>query len=147
MAVRDAGAVSVGFLMAGRALKASNPPAIRTSYHVREMRAPCVALLRIIHCCVAVDAARMNEDRTNLLPSGETLSSTGGLSDFRLLRRAGENTDAHSEQKQSKSDGCAIARHIEPPDGSHSSPGNVDWARWCRRPLQSACRSAAVYQA
>src|SRR5688572_7385662 len=120
VAARDASAVGIRFLMACRALKARHAVAIRTSHDVRDMTTPCVALLRILHCRVAIDAARMNENGTNLLPGGESLSS-GGSTGLPLLARAGENTHTHCEQEQSKSDGRAIARHIQPPGYFSSS--------------------------
>ena len=49
--------------------------AIGTAHHVGVMTPPRVALLRIIDCRVAVDAAGMDEDGVDLLPGGEGESS------------------------------------------------------------------------
>ena len=111
VATGDAGAVGVRFLMACRALKGGHAVAIRTSHDVGEMTTASIALLRIVHGRVAVDAARMNEDGMNLLPGGESLGSTEALPASRLLGRAGDNTDTQDEQEQSKSNGYAIAQH------------------------------------
>jgi hypothetical protein len=72
---------------------------------------PFVALLWILHCRVAVDAARVNEDGTNLLPGGEPIGSRD-FTGFFLPGRASKHTNAQEKQRRSKPDCSAIARHV-----------------------------------
>src|SRR2546421_9022427 len=103
-AARNAGAIGVRFLMACRALKARHAVVIGTSHDVGEMTAARVALLRIIHRRVAVDAARMDEDGMDLLPGGESFGSAR-VRGWNLLGRTAESAEAQNEREHGKTHG------------------------------------------
>jgi hypothetical protein len=85
--------------------------ALRPAHDVELMPMPILALLRIVSCGVAVEAARMNEDRIDLLPGGESLSSGGGFSASLLLGRTGKHEATQNEHGKNQSDGPAIRSH------------------------------------
>src|SRR5438105_13672118 len=96
--------------MACRALQARHAIVTRTSYDVGEMTAARVALLRIIHRRVAVDAARMDEDGVDLLPGRESLGAAR-VTGWNLLGRTVESAETQKEREHGKTDDHATARH------------------------------------
>src|SRR5256885_6135385 len=96
--------------MACRALKARHAVVIWTSHHVGEMTAARVALLRIIHRRVAVDAARMDEDGVDLLPGGESLGAARVVG-WNLLGRTAQSAETQNERQHGKTDDHATPRH------------------------------------
>ena len=97
--------------MASRASQPGNATVLRPAHHIELMTMPVLALLWIVGCGVAVEAARMNEDRIDLLPGGEPLSSGGTIPASLVLGRTGENTDTQNKEGKNESDGHAIAPH------------------------------------
>jgi hypothetical protein len=59
---RNAGAVSVGFLVTACAIQSRNAFAFRATHHIRNVTAPVVSLLWIVSGSMAVNAARMGQD-------------------------------------------------------------------------------------
>ena len=66
----DAGAVGVGLLMAACTIQPGHAFAFRAAHDVGKVTTPVVALLRVICGGVTVDAARVGQDRIDLLPRG-----------------------------------------------------------------------------
>ena len=67
-----AGAIRIGGLMAGGAVQARHALASRPAHDVEQMTVPVVTLLWIVCGGVAIDTARISEDRIDLLSGSET---------------------------------------------------------------------------
>src|SRR5262245_55246220 len=86
VASRSSGTVGVGFLMAGRAVQSGDASTFWASDYVGKVSMPIVALLWVIRCRVAVDAALMRQYRIDLLPCGEAIAASGnGRRGFTLV--------------------------------------------------------------
>jgi hypothetical protein len=68
-----AGAVGVHRLMARPAVESGHTFVLRAANHVRKVTMPVVSLLRIVRCCVAIDATWRSQYRIDLLPRGKTI--------------------------------------------------------------------------
>src|SRR5438034_1815054 len=64
-------AVGVGLLVAARTVQSGNAFALRTPNYVGEVTLTAIPLLWVIGGCVTVDAARMDQNRIDLLPGGK----------------------------------------------------------------------------
>src|SRR2546421_144525 len=71
---------------------------------VGEMTPSRVALLRIIHRRVAVDAARMDEDGVDLLPGGESLGAAR-VTGWNLLGKTADSAETQKEREHGKTHG------------------------------------------
>ena len=72
---RHASAVGIDPLVTGCAREGGNAHARPTAHDIETMTVPVVALPWIVRGGVAVDAARMGEDRIHLLPGGEAFGA------------------------------------------------------------------------
>src|SRR2546421_3715699 len=72
---RHAGAVGVGGLMARGAIQAGHALTLGAADDVGEVSVSVVALLRIVRRGVAVDTARVSQNRVDLLPRGQAFGA------------------------------------------------------------------------
>jgi hypothetical protein len=88
-------AFGVGLLVAARTVQSGNTFALRTSNYVGEVTLTAVPLLWVIGGGVTVYAARMGQNRINLLPGGEAGGDT-----THLTVRAGDKYSSGKGKKK-----------------------------------------------
>ena len=88
-------AFGVGLLVAARTVQSGNAFALRTSNYVGEVTLTAIPLLWVIGGCVTVDAARMGQNRIDLLPSAEAWGNT-----THLAVRAGDKYSCSKGKKE-----------------------------------------------
>ncbi len=79
----NAGGVGVGLLVTAHALQRRDALAFRAPDHVGEMAMTIVPLLRVVRRRMAVDAARMRQDRVDLAPGRQPLHPRRARISFR----------------------------------------------------------------
>ena len=89
-------AFGVGLLVAARTVQSGNAFALRTSNYVGEVTLAAVPLVWVIGGCVTVYAARMGQNRIDLLPGGEA----GGDTTTHLTVRTGDKYSSGKGKKK-----------------------------------------------
>src|SRR6266404_6763322 len=88
-------AFGVGLPVAARTVQSGNAFALRTSNYVGKVTLTAVPLLWVIGGCVTVYAARMGQNRIDLLPGGEAGGNT-----TQLTVRAGDQYSSSKGKKE-----------------------------------------------